>query len=281
MSDDDGRDDDGRDLMEALAMITRDERLRDELERMAAGRLSAERIAALERRAGSDEELRAAIELCRPRPTQLHHELARAALATLAAADPTDRPSEPAPSMDELAARRDGPRPAIRAGHRRALWGAAIAGLAAAAAVLLVMRGRPGLTAALPEYTLEVAAATELRAGPAPTDPPPADPPTTDPIELSAGGRLQIVLRPAVRAAGPVRRLVLRAPRRPRGVGAARGPGRSLGRGARHRRGRTLGRGGDPAGGGRPAGPSAESGRGEVTGDRLALADPTDHRRRP
>ena len=194
-------DGEGTDLMEALATITRDERLRDELERMAAGRLSAEEVAALERRAASDQALRAAIELCRPRTTEFHRELARAARASLAAADPAPPagpPADPARPADELAARRAQRPHTPRAIRRRAAWGAAIAGLAVAAAIALVVRAPPAATAALPDYTLEVTAATGLRADP------PAAPSSADPIELTAGGRVRIVLRPAVRAAAPV-----------------------------------------------------------------------------
>jgi hypothetical protein len=155
-------------LMDKLAEIIRDERLVEELQRMAAGRLSPGEVEELERRAEGDPALREAIALCTPVSPDFHQRLADAARASLAAK----------------------PVVARRARRARVAW--ILAGAAAAAAVLLVpRRGGPPGAFELPEYRASISGVDEYRA------------PTAG-VRLRAGGPIRILLRPAVRVGEPV-----------------------------------------------------------------------------
>ncbi|HTE56212.1 MAG TPA: hypothetical protein VK698_35410 [Kofleriaceae bacterium] len=223
---------DTRELMAALAEIIRDERLREELERMAAGQLGEAEQVELERRARSDPALRDALALCRPPAPGFHERLARAALVSLGGAreaaqepaqaavrapaasssaaspsgrDPTDADrSEADPTEADAAGRRRAVTAAPRPPRwrRRTAWAAAGTALAAAAGLLLVGRGR-GDAIDLRGYRLEVSGASEFRGEPgAPFHP--GEPRDDQPVALIPGGRIQIVLRPSVRTSAPV-----------------------------------------------------------------------------
>jgi hypothetical protein len=159
-------------LMNAVAELIRDQRVVEQLERMAAGRLPPDELAELERRAADDPSLRAALALCRPPEPGFHDRLAQAARSSLG-----------------------GPSPARRLRWRRSMtwWSSGAAVAAAAAALLLFVRGEA--PADLPAYRLSIAGTSEYRA---------AQPAGRDLVELGAGGALELVLRPAVRVAEPV-----------------------------------------------------------------------------
>lgn len=156
-------------LMDKLAEIIRDERVVEQLQRMAAGRLSPAETAELERRAEGDPALREAMALCAPVSPDFHARLAEAARASLAA------------------------RPAAARRTRRARVAWILAGAAAAAAAVLLVSRRGGPPGAfdLPDYRASISGVDEYRAA------------TAD-VRLRAGGPIRIHLRPAVRVEEPV-----------------------------------------------------------------------------
>ena len=155
-------------LMQLVAELIRDQRVIAQLELLAAGRLPADELAELEKRAADDPALRDAIGLCRPPGPGFHDRLAQAAQSSL------ETPARP---------RR----------RRAIIWGGGVA-LAAAAALLLFMRTSQGPTG-LPEYRLSASGSDEYRS---------AEPAEREVVELARGGSIELLLRPAVRVGEPV-----------------------------------------------------------------------------
>ena len=195
----------------------------EELELLCAGRLPDERVRALEARAAREPDFARRLEAYRPLAVAARVRIADALAREVRAGSRVAADDGRAPANATVNPGRDeaGVTP-LRPAHRARVWAAVAGGLAAAAALVLLIRGPVQYgaqkTIPLPAYAMDARGGEQDVRG-APDRTPAA-------LRLAPDSRVELVLRPATSVARPITIAAFIVPREaaPGGTAQRQGP---------------------------------------------------------